>query len=75
MCSTTLTNLNPDFFAHSNYSELALLEMGEKDIFPHCGSETLMRIQDVNHPVFPIVTGTFGGVDFLHSVVGEGQYN
>ncbi|KAG5981484.1 hypothetical protein E4U43_006597, partial [Claviceps pusilla] len=60
-----------DFLAHSNYCELALIEMGEKDVFPHVGSETRMRLEGANGDVYPIVTGTFGGVDFLHSVVGE----
>ncbi|KAG5915319.1 hypothetical protein E4U42_008116 [Claviceps africana] len=60
-----------DFLAHSNYCELALIEMGEKDVFPHVGSETRMRLEGANGDVYPLVTGTFGGVDFLHSVVGE----
>ena len=30
-----------------------------------------MRLQGAQTPVYPIVTGTFGGVDFLHSVMGE----
>ncbi|RDA82664.1 hypothetical protein CP532_0212 [Ophiocordyceps camponoti-leonardi (nom. inval.)] len=60
-----------DFFAHSNYTELALIEMGETGVFPHCGQETLLQIEGAHQPVYPIVTGTFGGVDFLHSVVGE----
>ncbi|EFY97160.1 heterokaryon incompatibility protein [Metarhizium robertsii] len=60
-----------DFLAHSNYCELALIEMGERDIFPHVGRDTLIRLEGANGDVYPIVTGTFGGVDFLHSVVGE----
>ncbi|PHH68503.1 hypothetical protein CDD80_7468 [Ophiocordyceps camponoti-rufipedis] len=60
-----------DFFAHSNYTELALIEMGETQVFPHCGRDTLIQLHGARHPVYPIVTGTFGGVDFLHSVVGE----
>ncbi|RDA90761.1 hypothetical protein CP533_2960 [Ophiocordyceps camponoti-saundersi (nom. inval.)] len=60
-----------DFFAHSNYTELALIEMGETGVFPHCGQDTLLHIEGAHQPVYPIVTGTFGGVDFLHSVVGE----
>lgn len=47
--------------------------MGEEDVFPHVGRDTQMRLPGVRHPVYPIVTGTFGGVDFLHSVTGEGQ--
>ncbi|KAJ6256476.1 hypothetical protein Dda_8338 [Drechslerella dactyloides] len=60
-----------DFLAHSNYTELALIELGEKDVFPHVGSRTRMRLQGARGDVFPLVTGTFGGVDFLHSVTGE----
>lgn len=61
-----------DFFAHSNYCELALIEMGERDVFPHVGRNTKMEIEGARDSVYPIVTGTFGGVDFLHSVTGEG---
>jgi hypothetical protein len=60
-----------DFFAHSNYTELALIELGEQEIFPHVGRDTKLRIPGARHEVYPIVTGTFGGVDFLHSVTGE----
>ncbi|KAK4128125.1 Het-C-domain-containing protein [Parathielavia appendiculata] len=60
-----------DFFAHSNYTELALIELGEENIFPHVGRNTKLRIQGARDEVYPIVTGTFGGVDFLHSVTGE----
>ncbi|KAI6081889.1 Het-C-domain-containing protein [Hypoxylon rubiginosum] len=60
-----------DFLAHSNYTELALIELGERDIFPHVGHDTKLRIPGARHSVYPCVTGTFGGVDFLHSVTGE----
>jgi hypothetical protein len=60
-----------DYSAHSNYTELALIEMGERDIFPHVGRNTQIRVQGARQQVYPIVTGTFGGVDFLHSVMGE----
>ncbi|KIY02468.1 uncharacterized protein Z520_02607 [Fonsecaea multimorphosa CBS 102226] len=60
-----------DYAAHSNYVELALVEMGERDVFPHVGRRTAIQLREVRHPVYPIVTGTFGGVDFLHSVCGE----
>ncbi|KAI1819748.1 NIMA-interacting protein tinc [Xylaria intraflava] len=60
-----------DFLAHSNYTELALIEMGERDVFPHVGSSTQMQIPGVRGEVWPLTTGTFGGVDFLHSVTGE----
>ncbi|KAK8079398.1 Het-c heterokaryon incompatibility protein [Apiospora hydei] len=45
-----------DFFAHSNYIELALIEMGNRDIFPHVGRDVRVVLEDV---------------DFLHSVAGE----
>lgn len=60
-----------DFLAHSNYTELALIEMGERDVFPHVGRRTRMRLEGARNEVYPCVTGTFGGVDFLHSVTGE----
>lgn len=60
-----------DWPAHSNYTELALIELGEEDIFPHVGRNTAIRLPGASGAKFPIVTGTFGGVDFLHSVMGE----
>ncbi|CCU81419.1 NIMA-interacting protein TinC [Blumeria hordei DH14] len=60
-----------DFSAHSNYIELALIELGERNTFPHVGSRTQIRLEGSRESVFPLVTGTFGGVDFLHSVLGE----
>ncbi|KAM3416312.1 hypothetical protein BST61_g7918 [Cercospora zeina] len=59
-----------DFLAHSNYAELALLELGERNVFAHVGDRTQLKIAGVRHPVYPVTTGTFGGVDFLHSVMG-----
>ncbi|CAM1503944.1 Fc.00g015350.m01.CDS01 [Cosmosporella sp. VM-42] len=58
-----------DFSAHSNYCELALKELGYHAVFPHCGSQTEINLHGKR--VFPLVTGTFGAVDFLHSVIGE----
>ena len=58
-----------DFGAHSNYTELALRELGLNNVFPHTGTATEINLHGKR--VYPIVTGTFGGVDFLHSVVGE----
>ena len=60
-----------DWPAHSNYTELALIELGEEDVFPHVGANTSIRLPGARGSKFPIVTGTFGGVDFLHSVLGE----
>ncbi|KAE8145373.1 heterokaryon incompatibility protein Het-C-domain-containing protein [Aspergillus avenaceus] len=60
-----------DFAAHSNYIELSLIEMGETDVFPHVGRSVEVKLADVQDHVYPVVTGTFGGVDFFHSVLGE----
>lgn len=49
--------------------------MGERDVFPHVGRRTQLEIEGARNAVYPIVTGTFGGVDFLHSVVGEGSFH
>jgi hypothetical protein len=67
----TASHCLEDYAAHSNYCELALIELGERDVFPHVGRRTQMQIRGARNPVYPIVTGTFGGVDFLHSVMGE----
>ncbi|KAK3678117.1 hypothetical protein LTR78_002212 [Recurvomyces mirabilis] len=58
-----------DFGAHTNYTELCLRELGFNNVFPHVGSRTMINLR--GKQVFPLVTGTFGGVDFLHSVLGE----
>ncbi|KAK4662545.1 Glycine-rich signal peptide [Podospora pseudopauciseta] len=58
-----------DFSAHSNYCELALIELGYHNVFAHCGSSTQINLNGKR--VYPLVTGTFGAVDFLHSVLGE----
>ncbi|PVI07204.1 heterokaryon incompatibility Het-C [Periconia macrospinosa] len=58
-----------DFGAHTNYTELALRELGYHNVFPHTGVQTQINLH--GKQVFPLVTGTFGGVDFFHSVLGE----
>ncbi len=58
-----------DFGAHTNYTELALREMGFTGVFPHTGTATEIDLR--GRRVFPLVTGAFGAVDFLHSVLGE----
>jgi hypothetical protein len=45
--------------------------MGERGVFPHVGRQTLVNIPGARQPVYPIVTGTFGSMDFVSSVVGE----
>ncbi|KAI1932050.1 hypothetical protein LOZ58_004072 [Ophidiomyces ophidiicola] len=58
-----------DFGAHTNYCELVLREMGMSNVFPHTGEGTLIDVRGQH--IFPLVTGTFGMVDFFHSVIGE----
>ncbi|KAJ4503969.1 hypothetical protein HRR83_007728 [Exophiala dermatitidis] len=58
-----------DFGAHTNYVELALRELGFHNVFPHVGTATAINLHGKH--VFPLVTGTFGMVDFYHSVLGE----
>ncbi|KAI5455097.1 hypothetical protein NCC49_002368 [Naganishia albida] len=59
-----------DFTAHSNWCELTLQAMGHEQVFAHVGRN--VRIQAPNGRSVPIlVTGTFGGSDFIHSLMGE----
>ncbi|KAK4689945.1 hypothetical protein P7C73_g156, partial [Tremellales sp. Uapishka_1] len=59
-----------DFSAHSNWCELALISFGYSNVFPHVGQN--VRIRAPNGKSVPIlVTGTFGGADFIHSLLGE----
>lgn len=68
MCLNSLI-IAQDFGAHTNYCELALRELGYREVFPHCGHSSEVNIR--GKQVYPLVTGTFGAVDFLHSVLGE----
>ena len=68
-CLGTGLHCMEDFGAHTNYTELALIELGFHNVFPHVGSQASINLHGKH--VFPLVTGTFGGVDFLHSVLGE----
>lgn len=56
-----------DFSAHSNYTELALREMGYNNVFPHVGSATEVTVRGKR--IYPLTTGTFGGLDFVVSVL------
>ncbi|KAG8965532.1 hypothetical protein FRC03_000442, partial [Tulasnella sp. 419] len=60
-----------DFTAHSNWCEIMLNRMGHGEVFSHVGDN--VRINTPNGQAAPLVTGTFGGADFLHSLLGEGQ--
>ncbi|CAN9148526.1 unnamed protein product [Alternaria alternata] len=58
-----------DFGAHTNYTELVLRELGYHNVFPHVGVQAGINLHGKH--TYPLVTGTFGGVDFFHSVLGE----
>ncbi|RDX51974.1 Het-C-domain-containing protein [Lentinus brumalis] len=58
-----------DLLAHSNWCELALRKLGYNDVFCHVGDNVL--IDSPNGRTHPLVTGTFGSADFLHSLMGE----
>ncbi|EKM84003.1 hypothetical protein AGABI1DRAFT_110607 [Agaricus bisporus var. burnettii JB137-S8] len=58
-----------DLLAHSNWCEIALRKMGHEEVFCHVGDNVI--VETPNGPCPPLVTGTFGGADFLHSVLGE----
>ncbi|KAF5098905.1 hypothetical protein D0Z03_001124 [Geotrichum reessii] len=60
-----------DFSAHTNYCELVLISLGHTNVFPHVGSNCKINLN--GQSVYPIVTGTFGGKDFLHSLLGGAQ--
>jgi hypothetical protein len=58
-----------DFPAHSNFCELALVTMGHSEVFTHVGDQ--VRVQAPNGRwVAPLITGTFGSSDFIHSLLG-----
>jgi hypothetical protein len=59
-----------DFPAHSNFCELALVSMGHRDVFVHIGDQVRVSAPG-GKSVAPLVTGTFGGSDFIHSLLGE----
>ena len=75
-----------DFLAHSNYLELALNKLGNRQVFCHVGDNVRIRAPNgQNVPplcvtVFHLsslansllsVTGTFGSSDFILSLIGE----
>ncbi|BGP16034.1 hypothetical protein JCM10213v2_004028 [Rhodosporidiobolus nylandii] len=65
----TLLHTLEDFTAHSNWCELSLLRLGYHQVFSHVGDN--VRIQSPAGPCPPLVTGSFGGSDFIHSLLGE----
>ncbi|KIM47583.1 hypothetical protein M413DRAFT_203701 [Hebeloma cylindrosporum] len=58
-----------DLLAHSNWCEIALRKMGHKEVFCHVGDR--VTVNTPNGPAPPLVTGTFGSADFMHSLLGE----
>ncbi|KAH9486345.1 hypothetical protein JR316_0000409 [Psilocybe cubensis] len=58
-----------DLLAHSNWCELALRKMGHNQVFCHVGDQVTVNTPNGHAP--PLVTGTFGSADFLHSLLGE----
>lgn len=61
-----------DFSAHSNFTELCLHELGERDVFTFVGDACRIEVpHGKGKKVAPIVTGTFGMLDIFHSLLGE----
>ncbi|CAE7126780.1 unnamed protein product [Rhizoctonia solani] len=58
-----------DLLAHSNWCEIGLLKMGHNEVFCHVGDN--VKVNSPNGLVPPLVTGTFGSADFMHSMLGE----
>ncbi|CAE6464046.1 unnamed protein product [Rhizoctonia solani] len=58
-----------DLLAHSNWCELGLLKMGHNEVFCHVGDN--VKVNSPNGSVPPLITGTFGSADFMHSMLGE----
>ncbi|KAF8079060.1 Het-C-domain-containing protein [Lyophyllum atratum] len=58
-----------DLLAHSNWCEVALRKLGHQEVFCHVGDDVL--VDTPNGPAPPLVTGTFGGADFIFSLMGE----
>ncbi|KAN0064810.1 hypothetical protein ACQY0O_001867 [Thecaphora frezii] len=61
-----------DLPAHSNWCELALRKLGYHSVFLHVGDNVTVQAPDGTR-IAPLVTGTFGSADFIHSLLGEAQ--
>lgn len=57
--------LHPSPFLDSNFCELALIQLGHKEVFPHVGRDCYVNAPN-GQRVHPITTGTFGGADFMY---------
>ncbi|KAB8214448.1 heterokaryon incompatibility protein Het-C-domain-containing protein [Aspergillus novoparasiticus] len=71
-----------DYAAHSNYTVLSLIETGESEILPHVGRNTKVELHGAQNDVYPVDTGTFGGlsdkvtrseVQYLEGVITDSQ--
>lgn len=74
-----------DLLAHSNWCELALRRLGHEEVFCHVGDNGMylviacvvylivgtVIVNTPNGPAPPLITGTFGSADFIHSLMGE----
>lgn len=49
---------------------IALISFGYHNVFPHVGRNVKIRAPN-GRDVPILVTGTFGGADFIHSLMGE----
>ena len=58
-----------DYFAHSNFVELSLIELGRTNVFPWAGTTIGGATNPVLNGKFPIVTGSFGASDTAVSVL------
>ncbi|KAI0323073.1 heterokaryon incompatibility protein Het-C-domain-containing protein [Amylostereum chailletii] len=58
-----------DLLAHSNWCEIALRKMGHEQVFCHVGDQVVINTPNGSAP--PLVTGSFGSADFMHSMMGE----
>jgi hypothetical protein len=56
-----------DLFAHSNFVELTLIRLGNTSVFPWVGLHSQLTVHGDRR--FPMVTGVFGGVDAMISLI------
>jgi hypothetical protein len=64
---------HPVVTAHSNWCELTLQSMGHREVFAHVGRNVTVHAPNgQNVPI--LVTGTFGGSDFIHSLLGKSAF-
>jgi len=59
-----------DLLAHSNWVELGLRKLGHEEVYCHVGDDVSVQAPSGDR-VPPLITGTFGSADFMHSMLGE----